>query len=183
MMVVCITKRFVLRPFSASGGLVVWLVRKTWEQAYTSKNEETRQLRFNMIFRGPQSKSGQQRTSICGFSLARATLLLVLCLALLCERRDLNRHFVCVRTPAYQHTQIQPIRKKEIPFVLGIHVFEEGKSPVVLAISHLGKTVHLCEICGFGYADEASANSCENFCREHKSCSLQITKKAVLRPE
>jgi hypothetical protein len=57
-MVVCITKRFVLRPFSASGGLVVWLVRKTWQEAYTSKNEETRQLRFNTIFRGPQSKSG-----------------------------------------------------------------------------------------------------------------------------
>ncbi len=43
--------------------------------------------------------------------------------------------------------------------------------------------VYLCEICSFGYADRETARSCENFCRTHNSCSFEITKKAVYKPE
>ncbi len=50
-------------------------------------------------------------------------------------------------------------------------------------IQHKGKTVYLCEVCGFGYASPETASSCENFCKTHNSCSFEITKKAVFKPE
>jgi rubrerythrin len=62
-------------------------------------------------------------------------------------------------------------------------ILEGVSAYLVLKISYLQRTVYLCEICGFGYADDTTANSCEIYCRAHKSCSLQITKKAVLRPQ
>jgi hypothetical protein len=40
----------------------------------------------------------------------------------------------------------------------------------------------LCKICGFGYADEATAQSCEDFCKTHNACSFEITMKAAHRP-
>lgn len=40
-----------------------------------------------------------------------------------------------------------------------------------------------CEECGFGYADRRTAEACEEYCMEHKMCSLEITAKAVHRPE
>ncbi len=36
-----------------------------------------------------------------------------------------------------------------------------------------------CPECGFHYLDEATAKRCEAWCREHKSCNLEITKDAV----
>ena len=46
-----------------------------------------------------------------------------------------------------------------------------------------GKTVFLCDICGLGYADKATAQECEDYCRVHKgSCSAEISKKAVYLP-
>ena len=44
-----------------------------------------------------------------------------------------------------------------------------------------GKDVWFCDICGFGYADQKTAQSCEDYCREHKGCSMEITKKAVTK--
>lgn len=43
--------------------------------------------------------------------------------------------------------------------------------------------IFLCEECGLGYDNEATARECEAYCRTHQSCSLQITAKAVYRPE
>jgi hypothetical protein len=40
---------------------------------------------------------------------------------------------------------------------------------------------YLCEACGFGYTDAQTAQQCEDYCREHNSCSTEITKLAVLR--
>ncbi len=42
-----------------------------------------------------------------------------------------------------------------------------------------GKKVYVCAECGLGYADAATAVSCEEHCREHKACDPDIAKKAV----
>jgi len=39
--------------------------------------------------------------------------------------------------------------------------------------------LYVCEECGMKYKDESWAIKCENWCREHKSCNLEITKHAV----
>lgn len=44
------------------------------------------------------------------------------------------------------------------------------------------KPVYVCGECGFGYADAETALMCEQYCKKHKSCSPEITKKAVYRP-
>ena len=38
---------------------------------------------------------------------------------------------------------------------------------------------YICEECGFKYKDRGTAQKCEEFCRKHKSCSLEITKYAI----
>ncbi len=42
-----------------------------------------------------------------------------------------------------------------------------------------GQEYYQCGICGFFYREKDLAQRCENFCNEHKSCSLEITKYAV----
>lgn len=39
--------------------------------------------------------------------------------------------------------------------------------------------LYTCPICGFHYRDEATAKACEAWCREHKSCNIEITAHAV----
>jgi hypothetical protein len=46
-----------------------------------------------------------------------------------------------------------------------------------------GRTVFLCDICGVGYVDRETAQECEDYCRTHNSCSIEITEKAVYHPE
>ncbi len=46
-----------------------------------------------------------------------------------------------------------------------------------------GKTLCVCDICGFGYFDVETARACEDWCRKTGTCSLEITKKAVLVPD
>ena len=41
------------------------------------------------------------------------------------------------------------------------------------------KTYFKCEICNFFYKEKKWAQKCENFCKKHKSCSLEITKHSV----
>lgn len=38
------------------------------------------------------------------------------------------------------------------------------------------KKIYQCPICGFHYRDGMTAKKCEDWCREHKSCNLQIIK-------
>jgi hypothetical protein len=45
------------------------------------------------------------------------------------------------------------------------------------------KAVYICDACGMGYADPKTALQCEEFCKAHSSCSPEIAKKAVYRPE
>jgi hypothetical protein len=42
-----------------------------------------------------------------------------------------------------------------------------------------GKKYYQCEICKFYYLDRSWAKKCENFCKEHSACSVEITKHAV----
>ncbi|MBI4009729.1 MAG: hypothetical protein HY361_00845 [Candidatus Aenigmarchaeota archaeon] len=52
---------------------------------------------------------------------------------------------------------------------------------MVQNIADKGRKVYKCSICGFGYTDNAIAKKCEDFCKKHGACSLEITKHAVLR--
>ncbi|MBS3132810.1 hypothetical protein J4470_01615 [Candidatus Woesearchaeota archaeon] len=36
-----------------------------------------------------------------------------------------------------------------------------------------------CSVCNFHYTEEKWAKECEDFCRKHSSCSLEITKHAL----
>ena len=42
--------------------------------------------------------------------------------------------------------------------------------------------IYYCSVCGYGYASEALAKECEEYCTIHYSCSLQITAKAIRKP-
>lgn len=44
-----------------------------------------------------------------------------------------------------------------------------------------GKSTFKCEVCGFHYENKEDAEACEKFCTEHKTCSLEITKKSIER--
>ncbi|MFQ6135249.1 MAG: hypothetical protein ACE5KU_05485 [Nitrososphaerales archaeon] len=46
-----------------------------------------------------------------------------------------------------------------------------------------GRLIHLCDECGFGYLDKETAQACEDYCSKYNSCSFQITRQAVYRPE
>lgn len=37
----------------------------------------------------------------------------------------------------------------------------------------------ICESCGFKYEEREWAEKCQDWCSEHKSCSLEITRHAV----
>ncbi len=37
----------------------------------------------------------------------------------------------------------------------------------------------MCEECGLKYKDKNWAEKCEAWCKEHKSCNLEITKHAI----
>ena len=40
------------------------------------------------------------------------------------------------------------------------------------------KELYQCEECGFHYENREWAEKCEEWCREHKSCNLEITAHA-----
>lgn len=42
-----------------------------------------------------------------------------------------------------------------------------------------GQKLFQCEECGLKYAKKETAEKCEAWCREHKSCNLEIIKEAV----
>lgn len=41
--------------------------------------------------------------------------------------------------------------------------------------------LYTCPECGFTYAESAWAEKCAAWCKEHKSCNIEITKHAVKR--
>jgi len=52
---------------------------------------------------------------------------------------------------------------------------------MVKKVSHQGKQIYKCSVCGFGYLTNDLANKCKDYCTNHGACSLEITKHAVLR--
>ncbi|RMD65745.1 hypothetical protein D6817_05490 [Candidatus Pacearchaeota archaeon] len=42
-----------------------------------------------------------------------------------------------------------------------------------------GRELWQCEECGFHYETRDLAEKCEAWCKEHRSCSMEITKHAV----
>ena len=45
------------------------------------------------------------------------------------------------------------------------------------------KGLYQCEECGFHYRKKETAERCEAWCREHKSCNIEITKDAIENEE
>lgn len=41
--------------------------------------------------------------------------------------------------------------------------------------------VYLCGECGLGYENVVTAQKCEEHCKKYNSCSLEITKDAVIK--
>ena len=50
---------------------------------------------------------------------------------------------------------------------------------MVLAKEDNGNEIYICEECDMAYEDEVTAKKCEDYCKKYKSCSLEITKKAI----
>ncbi|MFQ5975323.1 MAG: hypothetical protein ACE5J5_03285 [Candidatus Hydrothermarchaeales archaeon] len=42
------------------------------------------------------------------------------------------------------------------------------------------KKIYRCGECNLGYLDKEIAQKCENFCKTHNACSMEITKNAVV---
>ena len=41
-------------------------------------------------------------------------------------------------------------------------------------LSENNRTLYQCEICGYRYGERAWAEKCEAWCKEHRSCNLEI---------
>lgn len=41
------------------------------------------------------------------------------------------------------------------------------------------KTLYICEGCEFAYEDKEWAEKCEDYCKKHHSCNMEITAHAV----
>lgn len=50
---------------------------------------------------------------------------------------------------------------------------------MVNVIQHENKKLYQCEECGLKYEDKKIAEKCQAWCREHKSCNLDLIKHAV----
>ncbi len=46
-------------------------------------------------------------------------------------------------------------------------------------IASSGKVYYSCKECGFAYETHELAQKCEDWCKAHHSCSLEITRHAV----
>lgn len=55
---------------------------------------------------------------------------------------------------------------------------------MVKEITDKQKTLYICEACGFSYKQKKWAVKCQQWCQEHHSCNLEITRHAVpIEPE
>jgi len=41
------------------------------------------------------------------------------------------------------------------------------------------KGFYVCEVCGMKYEQEIHARNCENWCKEHHSCNIEIIANAI----
>jgi hypothetical protein len=45
---------------------------------------------------------------------------------------------------------------------------------VVKAVERSGQTLYVCEECGLAYNEKEWAEKCEQWCREHGTCNIEI---------
>ena len=50
---------------------------------------------------------------------------------------------------------------------------------MVKEVSKEGQQLYQCEECEFHYQDKDWAEKCEAWCKEHKSCNIEITANAL----
>ena len=50
---------------------------------------------------------------------------------------------------------------------------------MVKEMDRKGQTLYICEECGLAYKEKEWAEKCQKWCRENKSCNLEITSHAV----
>jgi len=50
---------------------------------------------------------------------------------------------------------------------------------MVRKLKRENKVLYMCEECGLIYEEGGWAEKCEEFCKKHHACSLEITKHAV----
>ena len=53
-------------------------------------------------------------------------------------------------------------------------------SPETIGRQKQNKESYQCEECGFEYAEKEWAEKCEAWCKEHKSCNIEITAHGML---
>ena len=42
-----------------------------------------------------------------------------------------------------------------------------------------GETLYICEECGFDYEQKKWAEKCQEWCKQHQSCNLEINQHSV----
>jgi len=50
---------------------------------------------------------------------------------------------------------------------------------MVKRVEKKGETYYQCGECGFFYKDEEWAKKCEDFCKKHNACDVEIIKHAA----
>jgi len=50
---------------------------------------------------------------------------------------------------------------------------------MVKEVKRKGQTLYVCEECGLAYKEKEWAEKCQRWCRQTKSCNLEITSHAV----
>ena len=50
---------------------------------------------------------------------------------------------------------------------------------MVNTLKYKNKELHQCGECGLKYEDKETAEKCQAWCKEHKSCNLDIIKNSV----
>ena len=54
---------------------------------------------------------------------------------------------------------------------------------MVYEMNRKGQAVYQSELCLYGYRDLRTAERCEQYCATHESCSDEIMRKAIFKPE
>jgi len=55
---------------------------------------------------------------------------------------------------------------------------------MVKEVKDNGRTLYICEACGYAYEQKEWAEKCQEWCQKHQSCNIEITANAIpIEPE
>lgn len=74
---------------------------------------------------------------------------------------------------AYHTAKSYGVDPEQVPMV------EEFKKLIEKSQEYYPKALYQCKECGFHYEDQAQVGKCEAWCKEHKSCNIEITASAI----